>query len=181
MEITSVTKDILIPYQGKAISIKCSNPDCGKPMKVQVPDFNNKELTNTQNLSEYPPTQILAQDTRHLTSAKIRILKNDKTEEQIFNLKTGINTVGRLSLNEQSNIPDIPIFTFDKMISRKCHCEIFVRKKGELLEAILRDTESKNGTFLHGAEKPLRPEDEIFLKDKDIFIIGETKVQIILS
>jgi hypothetical protein len=177
MEVTSVLKDILTPYQGKVISIKCSNPACGKPMKVQVPVFNKKEDANTQNLSEYPPTQILMQDIRQLKSAKIRILKSDKTEEQLFNLKEGINTIGRLSLTDNTSLPDIPIFTLDRMISRKCHCEILVRKRGKLLEAILRDPMSKNGTFLPGAEKPLNHDDEIFLKDKDIFIIGETKIQ----
>lgn len=180
MEVTSVLKDILIPYQGKTISLKCSNPNCGKPMKVQVPDFN-KEFSNTQDLSDFPPTQILTKDKRHLKSARIRILKSDKAEEQIFDLKIGNNTIGRLSLTEKESLPDIPVFTLDKMISRKCHCEILVQKKGEILEAILSDKMSKNGTFLYGSEKPLSPNDEIYLKDKDIFIIGETKIQIELG
>jgi hypothetical protein len=180
-EVTSVVKDILTPYQGKVISLKCSNPACGKQMKVQVPDFTKNEVLNLQNLSEYPVTQILKKDIRNLKLAKIKILKNDKTEEQIFDLKNGINTIGRLSLTDKTSIPDIPIFTLDKMISRKCHCEILVQKKGETIEAILRDTMSKNGTFLSGFEKPLSHDDEIFLKDKDIFIIGETKIQIEIS
>jgi hypothetical protein len=181
MEVTSVIKDILTPYQEKVISIKCSNPDCGKQMKVQVPDFSKNEVLNLQNLSEYPVTQILKQDIRHLKSAKIRILKSDKTEEQIFDLKNGINTIGRFSLTDKTSLPDIPIFTLDKLISRNCHCEILVQKKGELLEVVLRDNKSKNGTFLPCMEKPLGQNDEIFLKNKDIFIIGETKIQIELG
>jgi pSer/pThr/pTyr-binding forkhead associated (FHA) protein len=181
MEVTSVLKDILTPYQGKVISLKCSNPACGKPMKVQVPELSKTEVINIQNISEYPPTQILKQDMRRLKSAKIRILKSDKTEEQVFDLKNGINTIGRFSLTDKISLPDIPIFTLDKLISRKCHCEIVVQKKGELLEAIIRDSKSKNGTFLPGSEKPLSQDDEIFLKDKDIFIIGETKIQIELG
>lgn len=181
MEVTSVLDEILIPYQGKVITLKCSNPACGKPMQVQVPRIFNKEASATQNLSEYPPTQILKQETRPLQSAKLRVLKSDKTEEQIYDLKIGLNKIGRLSLTGKESIPDIPIFTQDKMISRRCHCEIIVRQKGKLLEAILCDADSKNGTFLQGFEKALNHDDEIFLKDKDIFIIGETKIQIELS
>ena len=181
MEVTSVLKDILLSHQGKIISLKCSNPDCGKKMKVQVPDFDKNEVLNLQNLSQYPVTQILKQDIRHLKAAKIRILKSDKTEEQLFDLKNGKNTIGRLSLTEKTSLPDIPIFTLDKMISRKLHCEILVQKKGELLEIILRDTTSKNGTFLPGSKKPLSHHDEVYLKDKDIFIIGETKIQLELG
>lgn len=181
MEVTSVLDEILTPYRGKVITLKCSNPACGKPMNVQVPVFLNKEASVSQNLSEYPPTQILKHYTQQLQSVKLRILKSDKTEEQIFDLKIGLNKIGRLSLTDKEIIPDIPIFTQDKMISRRCHCEITVRQKGKLLEAILRDADSKNGTFLQGFEKPLNHDDEIFLKDKDIFIIGETKVQILLS
>lgn len=181
MEVTSVLKDILIPFQGKVISIKCSNTACGKPMKVQVPVFSKKEGNNSSENADFPPTQILVNRGRQQNSVKIRILKNDKTEEQIFDLKEGINTIGRMSLTENISLPDIPIFTFDKMISRKCHCEILVNKKENYLEAILRDKTSKNGTFLPGSEKPLSREDEIYLKDKDLFIIGETKIQVELK
>jgi len=181
MEVTSVLKDILIPFQGKVISIKCTNSACGKPMKVQVPVFSKKEGNNTQDLADFPPTQILMHRESQQGLVKVRVLKNDKTEEQIFDLKEGINTIGRMSLTENTSFPDIPIFTLDKMISRKCHCEILVHKKENYLEAILRDKTSKNGTFLPGSEKPLSREDEIYLKDKDIFIIGETKIQVELK
>jgi len=180
-EITSVLKDILIPYQGKVISVKCSNPACNKPMKVQVPEFNKNEGIKTLDIADFPPTQIVVQYRSQLSSAKIRVLKNDKTEEQIFDLKVGINTIGRMSFAENISIPDIPIFTIDKLISRNCHCEILVHKKEYFLEVILRDKTSKNGTFLPGYEKPLNHEDEIYLKDKDIFIIGETKIQLELG
>ncbi len=180
-EITSVLKDIMIPYQGKVISVKCSNPACNKPMKVQVPEFNKNLDIKTLDISDFPPTQIVVQNRSQQSTAKIRVLKNDKTEEQIFDLREGINKIGRMSLAENFAVPDIPIFTLDKMISRNCHCEILVRKKENFLEVILRDKTSKNGTFLAGSEKPLNFEDEIYLKDKDIFIIGETKIQVELG
>lgn len=179
MEVTSVLKDILIPHQGKAISLKCSNKACGKPMKVQVPVFS-KEGINTPDSKDFQPTQILVQKRLQPKAVKIRILKNDKTEEQIFDLKEGGNTIGRMNLTDKTSIPDVPIFTLDKMISRN-HCELIVQKKENYVEVILRDSNSKNGTFIAGSEKPLSHDDEIFLKDKDIFVIGETKIQIELA
>ncbi len=181
MEITSVLKEILIPYQGKVISLNCSNQLCGKPMKVNVPFFNKREAPKTVNHPETVPTQIVRQNRHEMGTAKIRVLKNDKTDEQVFELKEGNNKIGRYSLTDIKSVPDIPIFTQDKMISRNYHCEIIVHKKEKFIEAILRDTNSKNGTFLPGSEKRLNPVDEIFLKDKDVFIIGETKIKIELS
>ncbi len=179
MEVTSVLKDILIPLQGKTISLKCSNKVCRKPMKVQVPVFSKVGI-NTPYTNDFQPTQILVQKRHQQKTVKIRILKNEKTEEQVFDLKEGKNTLGRMNLTDKTFIPDIPIFTFDKMISRN-HCELIVQKKENYVDVILRDPKSKNGTFIPGSEKPLSHDDEIFLKDKDIFIVGETKIQIELA
>lgn len=180
-EITSILKELIIPHQGKVISIKCSNPQCGKPLKVQVPNLNLEKETKKNITSDYAPTQILIPNRVSISTARLRILKNEKTEEQTFTLKEGLNTIGRFSLNQNSPLPDIPIFTMDKKISRNRHCEIFLQKSKNSYEVIIRDKASKNGTFLLNSEKPLRPEDEIFLNNNDLFIIGETKIRIELD
>ena len=181
MEITSVLGKLIIPYEGKVVSIKCSNPQCSKPMKVQVPRLSAQtELRMDANL-DMPPTQIIMSQASLASTARIKILKNDKTDCQTFSLKEGINTIGRLSLVNNESIPDIPIFTTDRKISRNYHCAITLQKKGDYYEAILRDNKTINGTYLNNSDKPLDPEDEVFLNDRDIFIIGETKIQIELD
>lgn len=182
MEITSVQKELMIQYEGKAVSIKCSNPQCAKPMKVYVPKLNT--LTETRMMEtafDLPPTQIVNFRNKIVSSARLKVIKDERTEEQIFNLKEGLNTIGRLSMLKSDSIPDIPIFTSDKKMSRNHHCEIILQRKGDNYEAILRDNNSPNGTFLNDTKQALKPEDEIFLNDFGIFIIGETKIQIELK
>ena len=182
MEITSVQKELMIPYEGKAVSIKCSNPKCGKPMKVQVPALNTlAEPRLMETAFDLPPTQIVNSRNIKASSARLKVLKDERTEEQIFNLKEGKNTIGRLSMLKSESIPDIPIFTSDKKMSRNYHCEIILTKKGHNYEAIIRDNNSPNGTFLNNSTQALKSDDEIFLNDLDVFIIGETKIQIELK
>lgn len=180
-EITSVMKDLLIPYSGKTVSIKCSNLKCGLPMKVQVPALENSlEIKVPELVPDLPPTQIIVDKTTKTSGVAIKILKNEKTEAQFFYLKEGKNTLGRLSRNSDEFLPDIPICSNDRKISRK-HCEIFLEKKQSGFEAILKDLKSTNGTFIIGSEKALAPEDEIYLNNGDIFTIGETRIQIEFS
>lgn len=180
-EITSVVKDLLIPYSGKTVSIKCSNPKCGLPMKVQVPAIENSlELKIPELVPDLPPTQIIVSKATKPSGVGIRILKNEKTEAQFFYLKEGSNTIGRLSHSTCEIITDIPICSNDRKISRK-HCEILLEKKGCGFEAILKDSKSANGTFINGLEKALTPDDEIYLNNGDTFIIGETRIQIEFS
>ena len=182
MEITSVQKELMIPYEGTAVSIKCSNPKCGKPMKVQVPALNTlAEPRLMENAFNLPPTQIVNSRNMNASSARLKVQMDDRTEEQIFILKEGRNTIGRLSMLKSESIPDVPIFTSDKKMSRNYHCEIILTKKGNNYEAIVRDNNSPNGTFLNGSTQALKPDDEIFLNDLDVFVIGETKIQIELK
>lgn len=178
MEITSIVRELLIPYSGKAVSIKCSNPKCGLPMKVQVPAFNaGSEIKLPEPVPELPPTQVIINQQRKTSGARLKIQKNDKTEEQTFFLKVGLNTVGRHSLQLNEFVPDIPINSTDKKISRN-HCEINLIMKDRNFEALLKDNKSTNGTFISGTNEAMKPGDEIYLNNGDIFIIGETKIQI---
>lgn len=181
LEITSVLGKLMVPYEGKVVSIKCSNPQCGKPMKVQVPKITAYHEPRLDANPDLPPTQIRANQSCLASSAKIKIMKNEKTEEQTFILKEGLNTIGRLSLVQNESVPDIQILTSDKKISRNYHCAILLQRKGDYYEAILRDNQSTNGTFLRNSNKPLGPDDEVFLGNHDIFLIGETKLQIELE
>jgi pSer/pThr/pTyr-binding forkhead associated (FHA) protein len=150
-------------------------------MKVQVPQitaFNGPRLDANPDL---PPTQISVNQTSQASSAKLKILKNDKTEEQVFNLKEGLNTIGRLSMLKSDSFPDIQILTTDKKISRNYHCAIMLQRKGDYYEALLRDNQSVNGTYLKNSEKPLGPDDEVFLGNQDVFIIGDTSIQVELE
>lgn len=181
LEITSVLTKLIVPYEGKVVSIKCSNPQCGKPMKVQVPKITASNEPRLDANIEIPPTQIRMNQSSLASSARIKIIKNEKTEEQTFILKEGINTIGRLSMVKNEYVPDIQIFTSDKKISRNYHCAIILQRKGDYYEAILRDNRSINGTYLNNSDKALGPDDEVYLGNTDIFIVGETQVQIELE
>jgi hypothetical protein len=177
-EITSVLRELMIPYEGKVISVKCTNPQCKMPMKVQVPLLSslNEKLVATN--FDVPPTQIMNKQQNSAASIKLKVQSNDKTEEQIFHLKEGKNTIGRLSMNRPDSIPDIPIVTSDRKISRNYHCSLFLQQKEGGFEVLLKDNKSANGTFLDNSNKPLDSEDQIFLKDKDVFVIGDTRIQL---
>ena len=178
MEITSVLRDLLIPYEGKIVSIKCSNVQCGRPMKVQVPKLNTLNVPQVESNFDLHPTQIRNNQSGVATSVRLKVLKNEKTEEQIFNLREGVNTIGRFSGSGVNTTPDIPILTIDKKISRNYHCALILQRKGDSFEVILRDNHSANGTFLITSVGMLNPEDEVFLENRDVFIIGDTRIQV---
>lgn len=182
MEITSVQRELMLPYEGKVVSVKCSNPGCSKPMKVNVPALHTlAEPRLMETAFNLPPTQIVNTRNNNASSARLRVHRDARTEEQIFTLKEGKNTIGRLSMLKSESMPDIPIFTSDKKMSRNYHCEITLTRKGQSYEAIIKDNNSPNGTFLNDSTQALKPDDEIFLNDLDVFVIGETKVQIELK
>lgn len=177
-ETTSVLRELMIPYEGRVISIKCTNPQCKVPMKVQVPILSNLSNKLTSANYEVPPTQITGKQQNSASRVKLRVQSNSKTEEQIFYLKEGLNTIGRFSMSQPNSNPDIPIITSDRKISRNYHCSLLMQYKGDGFEILLKDNKSSNGTYLENSRKPLDSEDLVYLEDRDSFIIGDTKIQL---
>lgn len=110
------------------------------------------------------------------------IVHDEKTPAQTFNLKKGLNTVGRMSQKAPS---DLMINTEDRYMSRPhCTIDVKINKMGQV-DYVLQDgarlpdgtrKNSQNGTFLNGQEPALHPSEQIYLKDGDTIQLGETKV-----
>lgn len=177
--ITSVKVGFLLPYSGKLVVIKCANPACGAPFKIQVPVYNS----DTPSINQIPEDEIAlteipsaARNSFHFV--KLKVLPNQKTEGQSFILKMREQSVGRLSLVPGDFKPDIPIVTNDRKISKN-HFQILQTKNqfGDT-EAILKDIQSVNGTFVNESTVSLSHTEEIYLYNGDRIRIGETFIEI---
>ncbi len=109
------------------------------------------------------------------------IIHDEYTETYTFDLRKGINRIGRHSETTDQDV-NIRIKTKDLYMSRH-HCDIEVRwRSGQnVYEYVLSDkayprkTPSANGTFVN-AGKRVTPKDEIMLKDGDTVQVGRTKL-----
>jgi pSer/pThr/pTyr-binding forkhead associated (FHA) protein len=86
------------------------------------------------------------------------ILKSDGFNDRVFDLKLGINRVGRS--------PDSDLF-IDHVTVSGLHCEISIVDN----ELLIRDCHSTNGTFYQGT-----PINEIRLSAGQTFQVGEVEV-----
>jgi hypothetical protein len=90
-------------------------------------------------------------------------------KEKVYQLKVGVNTIGRLSDN------DVPIP--DPYLSRR-HCAILVHAAGN---CEIYDVASKNGTFINGTRiegrTPLNSGDEIRMCDRQYIFLRREEIK----
>jgi len=179
-----LTVRVKVPTQAK--EVKC--PKCGYlnplPLHLLTSESSGEDETLIRNTDE-EKTWVQNQASEKPALPEILgwlIVHDEKTSAQTFNLKKGLNTIGRLS---QKSPSDLMIQTEDRYMSRPhCTIEVKINKLGQVdyvLQdgAILPDStrkNSQNGTFLNGQEPALHPSEQIYLKDGDTIQIGETKL-----
>jgi phage FluMu protein Com len=103
------------------------------------------------------------------------VIHDEYTTMKTFNLKAGINKIGRKAHDMPKDI-NIIIPTEDIYMSRY-HCDLEVKwlPGQQRYRYILIDRKSTNGTFVNGSKR-LHPKDQITLKDGDTIQIGRTKL-----
>ena len=109
------------------------------------------------------------------------VIHDEYTDTYTFNLRTGINRIGRDSDSTARDV-NIRIQTKDQYMSRH-HCDIEVRWQNgkNTHEYVLSDKAyqgkkaSSNGTFLNAGNR-ISAWDEILLKDGDTVQVGRTKL-----
>lgn len=102
------------------------------------------------------------------------LIHDEHTATQTFELRKGINRIGRHSKSTKRDV-NIAIQTMDTMMSRH-HCDIEVRwnVRKNNYEYALSDY-SSNGTFINARDRMARSEERL-LRDNDTIQIGRTKV-----
>jgi hypothetical protein len=176
--ITSVKAEFLMPFSGKLVAINCANPLCKCKSKIQVPDYNSNLISIKSTEDEIAPTEIPSAQNRSFRYVKLKVIKNPKTEEQTFILKMREQTIGRLSQIPEDFRPNIQISTSDRKISKNHFQIIQIKNQFGDTEAILKDEQSTNGTFLNESVTPLSHSEEVYLTNGDRIKIGETIVEI---
>lgn len=103
------------------------------------------------------------------------IIHDENTESYTFDLRKGINRIGRFTNTTPPDI-NIRIKTEDRYMSRH-HCDIEARWKSgkNAYEYVLTDRGSSNGTFVNAGRR-LSVRDEIPLNDGDTIQVGRTKL-----
>jgi pSer/pThr/pTyr-binding forkhead associated (FHA) protein len=108
-------------------------------------------------------TMLQSMEQRLPTGSEFALMNND----QIYPLKVGLNTIGRL--------PDNDVVIEDAYVSRR-HCAILVHTGSE---SELHDVASKNGTFLNGSRlsgpTPLHSGDEIRMCDCHLVFVSKSR------
>ncbi|WP_338869791.1 FHA domain-containing protein [Spirosoma sp. SC4-14] len=181
-----LTVRVKVPTQAR--EVKC--PKCGYlnplPLQLLTPELpvNNEDETLIRDNDE-EKTWVQNQAGAKPALPEILgwlIVHDEKTASQTFNLKKGLNTLGRLSQKAPS---DLMIQTDDRYMSRPhCTIEVKINKLGQV-DYVLQDgalqpdgsrKNSRNGTYLNGQEPALHPSEQIYLNDGDTIQIGETKM-----
>jgi hypothetical protein len=188
--IAKVRTTELVQFCGKYVKIKCPDKSCSTPLKFKVPqlvkqpytplsgsktivdNFNGDSLKNSEctRLDNNNQSEMLCK------GACLMVLKNAKTNSQTFDIKEGVNYIGRLSNRAGSFVPNIAISTKDAFVSKK-HCLInYIKRSNGISEFILKDAGSVNGTYLNNFSKPLEKDEEVYLSNEDTLLIGETMI-----
>lgn len=110
------------------------------------------------------------------------VVHDEKTSAHTFQLREGINRIGRLKPTTPSNV-NIGIKTNDDFMSRyHCDLEVTWNRQAKRYDYVVSDkaygskSVSTNGTYVNAASRRLSPMDEKNLKDGDTLQIGETKL-----
>ena len=144
-----------------------------EPLPSFMEDFRPQKKKESPPVLPKPPSQRLR--TADSEQAGWLIIHDENTESYTFELRKGINRIGRAS-NTTSRDVNIMIKTSDKYMSRH-HCDIQIRWHPEktVFEYFLTDKNSSNGTFVN-AGKRLTPEREVLINDGDTIQVGRTKL-----
>lgn len=105
----------------------------------------------------------------------LEVIGNNETSFQSFELTADTYTIGRKNNSGPAYRPDIEVLTNDYRMSRK---HAVIRKKGKVGFSIM-DLGSKNGIILNGGK--IAPDEEIYLNDGDIFLLGDTQFRVSFS
>jgi|GEM_PF-3162945 len=163
---------VLQKHMGKVVTFKC--PHCSNNIRFRVKTQSSS--------SEKKPTVMetfVAVNSKRVNSGalngQLNVLRNEHTEEQIFQLTSGKLSVGRLSSKVGAARPDISIKTTDMYMS-KLHCIIEVEEqKDGTKEYILKNHQGVKNKIKKD-DKILEDYDGIYLKDGDSFKLGRTTI-----
>ena len=146
-------------------------------------DFFQKKQPKKEPAPAPPPTPQRVQRAISESEDSIGwlVIHDEYTDTSTFNLRKGINRIGRDSDSTALDV-NIRVRTKDQYMSRH-HCDIEVRwKTGKNAhEYVLSDKAyqgkraSSNGTFLNAGNR-ISAWDEILLKDGDTVQVGRTKM-----
>ena len=110
------------------------------------------------------------------------VVRDEKTAIQTFQLREGINRIGRLKPTTPAHV-NIGIKTNDDYMSRyHCDLEVVWNRQAKRYDYVVSDkaygnkSVSTNGTYVNAASRRLSPIDEKNVKDGDTIQIGETKL-----
>ena len=137
--------------------VKC--PNC--EYKGSVADFEESAETEYSGLN------------RVNKPGKLELIESDATllqEEKTISLKSGINTLGRMSSDDTNNRLRLPVN--DTFISRSHAAIEVITKPGGEVEHRLSDLGSRNGTFYDGYR--LEKGDIIRLMPDGVIKVGHT-------
>lgn len=110
-------------------------------------------------------------------SLLLETLPNEHTAYQSFELTSDYYTIGRKNSGGPEFRPDVEVLTTDKMMSRK-HAAI--TKKGKT-GFTLKDIRSKNGIRVNNEQSKMDSDEEVYLKDGDIFYLGKTCFRVTIT
>lgn len=186
------------------VSVQCGNPICSKKMQVQLPDGSTGRAKvrckTCKHLTTIDIDALKAKHARPKTEMEKQApapkkavnpngpvlsleLDHESGAEQVIILPLGTVILGR------GEEVDHQITLDDPYISRK-HLALKIRQhpkskdpqtKVPLMNCILKDYNSTNGTFLvdkNGNRTRLHKQDEVYLEHGSVFQIGATRVTV---
>ena len=104
------------------------------------------------------------------------LIRSDDRQSMVYSLYEGKNTIGRQSIyRDQTD----KIIINDSQISRM-HASIDIQKgkKGNYQYCLRDEGPSKNGTFVNSPIFKLNQDDEVFLENGDIILLGKNLIQL---
>jgi pSer/pThr/pTyr-binding forkhead associated (FHA) protein len=174
--VITVSEDML----GKNSLRKCES--CGQMFPFMSPTKEKvQQLIQSQQSVQAPSATQPADDEFKTTirpnfnkAEKVLLLEciaNDYNALQRFKVSQPYMTIGRLSYEQGSYMPDLPIETSDVYISRK-HA-VFKKYTNSFT---VSDAGSANGTYLN--DKKLQGDEELVLAEGDKVTLGKTIIKI---
>ena len=172
----TIKVSVLCPKCASKLAAPVSENDVGANKQCICPKCNKIFfLTIPQSIaSKFESDPTMGGDNSNELSLVLECIPNADTACQTFELTSDFYTIGRKNSSGPSYRPDVEIVTTDKRISRK-HAAIRKKKNG----FTLKDLGSKNGILLNDAK--LEPDEEIYLKDGDVFQIGSTNFKVSIT
>ena len=104
------------------------------------------------------------------------LIRSDDRQSMVYSLYEGKNIIGRQSIyRDQTD----KIIINDSQISRM-HASIDIQKgkKGNYQYCLRDEGPSKNGTFVNSPIFKLNQNDEVFLENGDIILLGKNLIQL---